>query len=76
MEEGQLKERITEKIFHPLLENNKTESQEEEEEELKEAEYKHRHIDGAKLPPARQAQIRKMLNTKYVFSGFNILLYA
>lgn len=50
----QLKDRIRNVIFTPLLENNKTErivDEEEEAERMRQAEYKHRYVDGAKLPP-------------------------
>ena len=75
---GELKERIIEKLFHPLLENNKTEPVEssDEEEKLKKQEHYHRFVDGGKLPPRTHKEITDMLNKKYVFSGFNILIYA
>lgn len=63
------------KIFRPLLENNTTENQKEEE-DMEEAERKHRYVDGAKLPPQRRLEIQKILDTKYVFPCFNILVYA
>ena len=73
------KDRIRDVIFTPLLENNKTEKivdEEEEAERMRQAEYKHRYVDGAKLPPKTQKEIDDILDTKYVFSAFNILLYA
>jgi hypothetical protein len=75
---GELKDRIIEKVFNPLLENNKTEQVEssDEEEKLQKQEHYHRHVDGGKLPPRTHKQITDMLNRKYVFSGFNILIYA
>lgn len=79
LDDCQLKNRIKEVVFTPLLENNKTErvvDEEEEEERLRQAEYKHRYVDGAKLPPRTQKEIDAVLDTKYVFSAFNILLYA
>lgn len=36
----------------------------------------HRLIDGGKLPPKTQQEIQDMLNQKYVFDSFNILIYA
>lgn len=51
---GEIKERIIENVFHPLLENNKTEKIEDssdEEEKFKKLEYKHRYIDGGKMNP-------------------------
>ena len=74
----EIKDRITENIFHPLLENNKTikESSEDDEEELAKQEHYHRHVDGGKLPPKTVLEIKAMLDTKYVFPAFNILIYA
>lgn len=51
-ETKELKERITEKIFHPLLENNKTVQNDEDEEELAKREHYYRHVDGGKLKPS------------------------
>ena len=49
---GELKERIVEQIFNPLLENNKTQVEEsDDEEEMAKREQHHRLIDGGKLPP-------------------------
>jgi hypothetical protein len=47
LKEGRVKDRIIEKIFTPLLENNATVVKEMDEDELAEAEHKHRHVDGA-----------------------------
>ena len=47
-----------------------------DEDELAEAEHKHRHVDGAQLPPQRKLEIQRILDTKYVFPCFNILVYA
>ena len=73
------RERVTEKIFHPLLENNVTQKEvdsEEERLELEKREHYHRHVDGGKLPPKTVKEIEKMLDQKYVFPAFNILIYA
>jgi hypothetical protein len=75
----ELRERLIEKVFYPVLENNTTEKavdSEEEEEAMKRKEKHHRTVDGGKLPPKTQREIEDMLNQKYVFSGFNILIYA
>jgi len=50
---GELKERITDNIFKPLLENNKTQKEEssEDEEAFAKKEKWHRTVDGGKLPP-------------------------
>lgn len=74
---GELKERIIDQVFNPLLENNKTQRYEsDDEEELAKKEKHHRFIDGGKLPPKTVKEITAMLNEKYIFSGFNILIYA
>jgi len=55
---GELKERIIEQVFNPLLENNKTIKEEsEDEEEMKKREQHHRLIDGGKLNPKTQKEI-------------------
>lgn len=65
------------KIFKPLLENNKTVQQEsEDEEEMQKKENYHRYVDGGKLPPKTVKEINQMINQKYVFAAFNILIYA
>jgi len=45
---GELKERVIDKIFHPILENNKTVQEEssDDEEKMAKAEHRHRYIDG------------------------------
>lgn len=75
----EVKERISDNIFKPILENNKTQTEEDSEEEaaeLAKQEWHHRHVDGGKLPPKTFVEIKKMLNLKYVFNAFNILIYA
>ena len=72
------KERITENIFKPLLENNKTvkeESSDDEEAMIKKEKW-HRTVDGGKMPPKTVKEIQGILNTKYTFNSFNILIYA
>lgn len=76
---GEIKDRIIDKVFHPLLENNKTQSAEDssdEEEKLKEQLHRHRYVDGGKMNPRTQKRVSEQINRKYVFNGFNILLYA
>jgi hypothetical protein len=74
---GELKERIVEKVFTPLMENNKTEREESsDEEEMAKKEKHHRYVDGGKLPPKTQREIEKMLKRKFEFPGFNNLIYA
>ena len=69
---------MIDKIFHPLLENNKTirDCSSEDEEELAKQEHYHRHVDGGKLPPKTVREIKAMLDVKYVFPAFNILIFA
>lgn len=74
----EVKERIIDNIFHPLLENNKTlpEPGSSDEEEMVKKEHYHRHIDGGKMNPRTVKEIQGMINQKYVFNAFNILIYA
>lgn len=76
---GEIKQRIIDNIFHPLLENNKTEKPDDEsddQENFKKLEFNHRFIDGGKMNPNTQKRVSEIVNRKYVFTGFNILLYA
>lgn len=74
----EIKERISENVFKPLLENNKTikENSSDDEEEMAKKEHRHRHMDGGKLNPKTQKEIQEMLDQKYIFNAFNILIYA
>jgi len=60
IENKELKERIIEKVFNPLLENNKTEVQDSstDDEEMEQREKHHRYVDGGKLPPKTQKEIK------------------
>jgi hypothetical protein len=74
---GELKERIIDQIFNPLLENNKTiRDVSDDEAELAKQEKHHRFVDGGKLPPKTVIELNAMINEKFVFSSFNILIYA
>ncbi|CDW79764.1 ribosomal rna processing protein 1 homolog b-like [Stylonychia lemnae] len=72
--------RIVERVLEPLLENNVTvqeTSDSEEEEEITNYDPKlGKYIDGGKLNPKTQREIQKMIDQKFVFPSFNILLYA
>jgi hypothetical protein len=74
--------RIKEKILLPLLENNITLEQSETDEDNKEDEIKlngngePKWIDGGKLSAKTQREIEKMLDQKYLFPNFNMLLFA
>ena len=74
----EIKERISENVFKPLLENNKTikENSSDDEEEMAKKEHRHRHVDGGKLNPKTEKEIQEMLDQKYIFDAFNILIYA
>jgi len=67
-----LKERIRIRIFEPLLESNVTmpdSSDESSDEDLTQ-------VDGGKLSKRTRKEVSKLINTKYVFPAFNILIYA
>ena len=69
----ELKERIREQIFTPLLESNVTipdsDDSSSEEENLA-------HVDGGKLSKRSRKTVMALINKRYVFPNFNILLYA
>lgn len=73
--------RIIEKVFEPLLENNVTTqesetSSDEEEEVINYDPAKGRYIDGGKLNPKTQREVLKLIDQRFTFPNFNILLYA
>jgi hypothetical protein len=78
IENNVLKDRIIEKVFNPLLENNKTvpDPGSSDEEELQKRMHYHRHFDGGKMHPRTQKEVLEMINQKFVFEAFNILIYA
>lgn len=78
LESGELKERISEQIFKPILENNKTMPDESsEDEEKNEKNDKHyREVDGGRMNPNTKREVLAMINQKYIFNAFNILIYA
>ena len=64
--------RIRDGIFQPLLQSNVTEysdSESSEEEDLK-------AVDGGKMSKRTRKELKKLINTKYVFEYMNILMYA
>lgn len=66
------KERIVERVFDSLLESNITipsDSESSGEEDLTK-------VDGGKFSRKTRKELKKLINTKYVFCNFNILLYA
>lgn len=65
LQNKEVKDRIVDKIFNPLLENNKTlpePSSGEEEEEMAKQEHYHRHVDGGKIHPRTVKEIKTMIN--------------
>jgi hypothetical protein len=77
--------RIQEKIFWPILENNATpESGESEAEETDDSSTEINYdpkrgkkwVDGGKLPPKTQKEVQKIIDQRFHFPAFNILLYC
>ncbi len=72
--------RIIERVFTPLLENNVTHKEEassdSEEEVINYDPKKGKYIDGGKMNPKTQREVQKLIDAKFVFPNFNILLYA
>lgn len=69
--------RIQEKVFLPILENNVTvEEKTADETETLDANGQPKWRDGGKLPLKTEKEIMKMINQQYQFPNFNILLYA
>jgi hypothetical protein len=60
----EIKERLMENIFRPLLENNKTipEPTSSDEEEMIKKDHYHRHVDGGKMNPRTVREIQNMLD--------------
>ena len=74
--------RIIEKVFYPLLENNVTPegaNESDTDESSSEINYdpkKGKWVDGGKLHPKTQKEIQKMIDQRFHFANFNILLYS
>ena len=71
-----LRDRIVERIFEPLLESNVTlpdsddsSGEESEEENLA-------LVDGGKMSKRSRKEVEALINEKYIFPAFNILIYA
>ena len=79
-----LRERIIEKVFEPLLENNVTPenkegSEGETDDSSSEINYdpkRGKWVDGGKINPKTQKEIQKMIDQRFHFPNFNILLYS
>ena len=70
-----LKERITERIFDPLLESNVTQPDSDDSGESSEEENL-ALVDGGKLSKRTRKAVDAVINEKYIFPSFNILIYA
>ena len=81
-----LLQRLLEKVFGPLLENNTTpdsddnSSNDETDDNSAEINYDpmrgKKWVDGGKLPPKTFKEIKKMIDQRFHFPNFNILLYC
>lgn len=67
-----LKDRLTDSIFHPLLQSNVTEDSDSEDSEPEDL----RAVDGGKLSKKTRKEVRALINQKFVFENMNILMYA
>lgn len=72
--------RVIEKVLEPILENNVSlleNSEDEEEEEVINYDPKNgKYIDGGRLNPKTKKEILAMIDQRFTFPNFNILLYA
>jgi hypothetical protein len=68
-----LADRIREKVFDSLLESNVTLP---DESEISSEEEDLAKVDGGKLSKRTRKELQQLVNTKYLFPNFNILLYA
>lgn len=68
-----LADRIREKVFNTLLESNVTLP---DESDLSSGEEDLALVDGGKMSKRTRRELMQLINTKYVFPNFNILLYA
>ena len=75
-----LRERLKDRIFTPLLESNVTmpdsSDDEEEEEQLHLLDQRKLQNKTRQLRRKTRKEIEALINEKYVFSNFNILIYA
>ena len=68
-----LKERIRDMIFTPLLESNVTQP---DSDESSSEEENLAQVDGGKMSKRSRKAVMALINQKYVFPSFNILIYA
>ena len=69
-----LQERIMEHVFEPLLESNVTQADSDESSSSSDEDLT--AVDGGKLSKRTRKAVKAIVNQKYVFPAFNILLYA
>ena len=67
-----MRDRIVEHVFDPLLESNVTMPDSDD----SSAEEDLSKVDGGKLSKKSRKAVRAIINQKYVFPSFNILIYA
>jgi hypothetical protein len=75
--------RLEEKVFAPILDNNITpegdKSDDETDDSSSEINYdpkRGKWVDGGKLHPKTQKEVQKLIDQRFHFPNFNILLYA
>ena len=74
-EQDALKERIIERVFEPLLESNVTEKDSDDSSSSSEEENL-ALVDGGKLSKRSRKAVKAVIDEKYIFPAFNILIYA
>lgn len=76
-----LLDRIEEKVFEPMLVNNVT-PEEENSDDTDDSEINYnpnlgkKWVDGGKLHPKTQKEVQKLIDQRFHFPSFNILLYS
>jgi len=73
-DQAAFKERIVERVFEPLLESNVTSPDSDESEESEEENLA--LVDGGKLSKRSRKAVKAIIDQKYIFPAFNILIYA
>jgi hypothetical protein len=70
-----LTQRVIEKVFEPLR-SDENETDDSSSEINYDPQKGTKWVDGGKLPPKTQKEIQKMLDQRFHFANFNILLYS
>jgi hypothetical protein len=75
--------RLEEKVFSPLLDNNITPENKSDEEDTDDSSSEINYdpklgkwVDGGKLHPKTFKEVQKLIDQRFHFPNFNILLYA